>query len=439
MSGYREPLRITSPTLHATVLFSLGVFAALLTMSFIFKVEVVARGEGRVVPISRVQVVQPEFSGVITAIHVQDGSAVELGDVLVELDPTEALAEYSTLSAERDRLRIERARIEASKDILLQASTSPDFAAQASFNVTADLSQNPFVEEQRSLQKARLADVRAALDQIAARELASQRSEDVTQAGIVRIEASLAIQRERFKTAEQLRDQGTTSRMAFLDAQEALVELERERDVLLRELDQKQAARLALETERRQRLTSFHSAALERKAEIDARLATLAEEIRASERRVTGAVLRAPVSGIVDQLSVYTIGGVAQASEDLMRIVPTDVAVEVVGTFSNQDIGFLEVGQTVNIGLEAYPSERFGFAVGQVSDIAADSVEIADGRWGYTIRVEPQEMSLSVGDRMFEMRPGMTATLDVTTDERRLISYFFAPIVATVQDALGER
>jgi len=122
-----------------------------------------------------------------------------------------------------------------------------------------------------------------------------------------------------------------------------------------------------------------------------------------------------------------------------MRIVPTDVAVEIESTFSNQDIGFMDIGQTANIGLDAYPSERFGFVKGQVVDIAADSTEVETGQWGYTVRVSPNSTALDAGAESLALRPGMTATVNVTTDKRRLISYFFAPIVDTVQNALGER
>ena len=54
------PERVASPTVHVTILFTIAVFVAVIVLSFVFRVEVVARGEGRVVPISRVQVVQPE-------------------------------------------------------------------------------------------------------------------------------------------------------------------------------------------------------------------------------------------------------------------------------------------------------------------------------------------------------------------------------------------
>ncbi len=77
--------RVASPTLHVTALFTMSVFVAIITMSYLFKVEIVAKGIGKVVPLGRVQVVQPEFGGQIAAIHVQSGTEVAQGQLLIEL------------------------------------------------------------------------------------------------------------------------------------------------------------------------------------------------------------------------------------------------------------------------------------------------------------------------------------------------------------------
>ncbi len=441
MTAIPPPMNITSPTLHATILFTITVFVVILILSFIFQVEVVARGEGRVVPVGRVQVVQPEFSGQITAINVRNGDLVERGEVLIALNPTEAIADLGTIQAEQDRLKIETARIDALVGLLDLGTDGPleTQKALALYAVPEGLQAHPFTERQRRLLIAELTDLRASLDQITAREEANRRSEEVTNANVARVNDALDIQGERLQIAEQLVEQGSTSRTAFLDVQGAFTALERERDIYLRQLEQKIAERAALESERRRIATDLRRRLVDRHTEIDARLATLNEEERAAQRRVETATLTAPVAGIVDQLSVFTVGGVATAGAELLRIVPTDVQIEVEGTFSNQDIGFLTVSQPANIRLDAYPSERFGFVPGTVSDIAADSTENAEGQWGYVVRIAPEQSYLQAGTDRFTLRPGMTATIDVTTDSRRIISYFFAPIVKTIEDAMGER
>lgn len=441
MTALVQTKRVASPTLHATISFTIGVFIAVLVMSCIFKVEVVARGQGRVVPISRVQVIQPEFSGRIAAIHVQNGMTVAKGDLLIEFDSTESTAELGKVQAEQDRLTIEAVRIDAMVVALGNNPDSADFLAMARshFSLPEVLLNHPFAVEQRLLLDAELEDFLASLAQIRAREEANRKSEAVTSANINRLAATMEIQAERLGTAEQLRQQGTTSRSAFLDVQQAFTELERQRDVYVAELDQKTAERAALDSERRRIVADIKNTLLGRNTLIEARLATLTEEARTASRRVAATTLTAPTSGVVDRLSVFTIGGVAEAGTELLRVVPTEIAFEIEGTFSNSDIGFLAEGQQANIRLDAYPSERFGFLKARVTDIAADSAEVADKQWAYIVRITPDQAFLTAGNDQFSLRPGMTATIDVTTDERRIISYFFAPIVRTIQDAMGER
>lgn len=441
MTVHSEPIRITSPTLHATIIFTVLVFFAILVMSFIFKVEVVARGQGRVVPVSRVQLVQPEFAGRITAIHVRNGDRVRKGDILVEFDPTDALTNLGTINAEQDRLLIESERINSMATALLRNPSNPLFLEKTldGFVLPGRLQDHPFSSEQRRLLETEIRSILASLEQIKSRETTSTRSEAVTNANIERVEASMVLQEERLNNVETLLKNRTASRATYLDVQQTYTELERQREVFIRELEQKAAERAALETERLWIIAEMRNKQIERQSQIDSRLATLQEEERAARRRVEGSALKAPATGIVDQLKVYTVGGVSEAGSELLRIVPTNTEIEIEGTFSNQDIGFMEVGQKSNVRLDAYPSERFGFVEGRVSDIAADATEGSDKKWGYVVRVALETPFLKAGNTEYSLRPGMTATIDVTTDKRRIITYFFAPIVRTIQNAIGER
>lgn len=441
MSMNSEPLKITSPTLHATILFTLSVFVALLIMACVLKVEVVARGQGKVVPVSRVQVVEPEFAGKIKAINVRNGDTVQKGESVIVLDDTDARAEVNTIRSEVARLHIERARITA----LIEGIDGLEIAKREfsdktvdRFAATAD-SEHNFYPEQLSLLRAEIADLQVAMSQAAAQIESNHQSVSVTQANIERVEAGLEIHRERLEIAQDLIDRGVSNRAAFLDTQEAFTALEKEREIYLRELTQKRSQEVALAAEQRRIITSQRNQLLQRRSEIEARLATLREQLRSAERRVLGATLLAPVSGVVDQLGVFTIGAVAQSGEALMRIVPEGQEIEIEAVFSNIDIGFVRTGQQAKIGVDAYPSARFGFMNGIVSDVAADAVEVTPNTWAYTVRIAPENTMLIHGAEQHRLRIGMTSSVDIVTDKRRLISYFFAPIVDTIQSALGER
>ena len=441
MSDLPNPPSPASPTLQITVLFTLTVFVAIVTMSILFKVEVVAKGQGKVVPLSRVQVVQPEFDGTITAIHVRNGTFVEKGQVLIELDQTEALAERNTIEAELARLGIEAARIALLVDAVgaddIQEPTAKARIVAAFVEPPTD--KRAYYVEQRKLLGAEIDDLQAALAQLDAQLLANQKSVDVTRANISRVDASLEIQQERLEISQDLLDRGTTSRTAFLDTQEAFTELERERDVYLRELDQKLSQEAALAAERRSLITAQRNEQLQRRADIEARKAELEEQLVTANRRLAGSSLKAPSSGTVDQLEVYTVGGVATAGDEILRVVPQDQEFEIEAIFTNTDIGFVEPGQQANIKLDAYPAERFGALKGTVSDVSADAIEVTDKVWGYSLRVTPEVAVLVSGELTNPIRVGMTGEVNVTTEERRIITYFFAPIVKTIESALGER
>ncbi|MBT6188721.1 MAG: HlyD family efflux transporter periplasmic adaptor subunit [Tateyamaria sp.] len=97
-----------------------------------------------------------------------------------------------------------------------------------------------------------------------------------------------------------------------------------------------------------------------------------------------------PVDGIIDQLSVYTIGGIVDAGQELMRVVPRDQSYEIEAIFPNTDVGFLAAGQRANIKLDAFPSERFGALAGTISNVSADAVEIDENVFGFVIRIKPE-------------------------------------------------
>ncbi len=424
---------LRSPTLHLTIAATIILFGMLLGASIAFRLEVIARGQGRIVPVDRVQVIQPEYSGRITAIPVRDGDRVTRDAALMRLDDTAPRARLATVVAEEERLLAEKARLEAMVRVIEEPVRPVDLARP-----TQVVDALAWEEEARVL--AAEADAyRSSLERLDAQEAALSRGEDVARAAVDRIDALLAIEAERLETTRRLFDQGTASRAVLLNAEQVFAELTADRDVQMRELARRTAEREALPADRRALRDDRRASLATRRAEIQARLAVLVQERRTVEREMTSTVLRAPMDGTVDGLVTFTIGGVAEAGQEVMRIVPSDGAVEIEAVLPNLDIGFVRVGQPANVRVDAYPAERFGVLRGEVRDVAADATRQDDGSWGYVLHVTPNAQVLQSGAEAFALRPGMTVSVDIVTGERRIISYFFAPIVRTIEEALGER
>ncbi len=439
--------RVASPTLHATVLFLVFSFVVLIAVSFILRIEIVAQGSGKIVPSQRIQVVQSEYPAQITAIHVGNGDTVSRGEVLIELDVTDSLSRLNATKIEKHHLGIERQRIDLLiNEVLDKANT---IGNHQSINLGQDLardfaspkhsSQSGFFSDQAQLLEAELREIYSRISELAIRMEANILSEAVTLADIDRVNASLEIQGERLSALQTLSSQGTASRSNYLDVLEVFTSLEKQRTVYERELEQKRIAQSALMAERTSYLAGLRRGYLQRIAQIEERLAEINELLIAYERRLSKLTLRAPVDGVVDQLAVHTIGGLADKGAPLLHIVPTGSNLEVEAVFANVDVGFLQAGQDANIRLDAFPSERFGFVPGSVTNVAADSVEVETNFWGYMVRVQPDMPFLDAPLARHDLKPGMTARIDIVTGDRALISYFFAPIVKTIQASLGER
>ncbi len=91
-------------------------------------------------------------------------------------------------------------------------------------------------------------------------------------------------------------------------------------------------------------------------------------------------------------------------------------------------------------GFEAvFSDDDAGFIEGHLLDVSADAEETAPGSWGFMARTLPDEPHLAAGTTRHPLKSGMTGTADIVTDERRIVTYFFVPIVKTVGEALGER
>lgn len=149
--------------------------------------------------------------------------------------------------------------------------------------------------------------------------------------------------------------------------------------------------------------------------------------------------LTAPVAGTVQQLAVHTLGGVVTTAQLLMEIVPDD-GLEVEARLQNRDIGFVEVGQSAAVKVEAFPYTRYGYLNGTITEVSNDAVQ--DKKLGPTfpVRIRLEEKSrIRVDNRWITLTPGMAVTADISTGKRSVLEYFLDPLLQTAQESMRER
>jgi membrane fusion protein, hemolysin D len=406
------------------------------------RVEIVATASGKVVTSGRSKILQPLEPGIIRAIHVQNGDAVKAGDVLVELDATESQADSTRLAGELLSARLEAARLEA----MLSANPDP----QSAFIPPAEADPAQIALTRRFIDSA-MADFNAKiaeLDRQAAREDANRHAVSAT---IEKIQTELPILREQLEMRRTLFERNVGSKLAYLDAQERVVESERELPVQQSRLTEAEASAAAALEARHKAEAEQRSGWLAALADAQAKAASLSQELVKADQHRLHQVLLAPIDGVVQQLAVHTIGGVVKTADTLLVLVPTDSPLEVEAAIASADIGFVHDGQPAKIKVDSFPFTRYGLIDGKLLSVSPDSMEIENGAEAsngaeprgrepvFMARVALDRSAIVTGDQVLRLKPGMAVTVEIDTGMRRIIDYLLSPLVRHTEESMTER
>jgi hemolysin D len=431
-----------SPAGRAIAGAIIAFFVLALAWAVFGRVDIVATAPGKIVPTGRTKVIQPLDSGIVRAIHVQDGRTVKAGEVLVELDPTHSTAERNRLASELLGARLEAARLK------VMLSDGPDPAAgfvappgtqPAQIALMLRLIRSAIVEFQAKL---------AALDRQAAQHEANR---DAVSATVAKLEALLPLLRQQAEIRKTLYDREVGSKLAYIDAEQKRVEVARELTVQQRRLIEAEATLAAVVEQHREVEAGERRARLASLTEALAEAERLEQDLVKAEQRMREQTLIAPVDGVVQQLAVHTIGGVVTPAETLMVLVPTESRLEIEAVVANSDIGFVHAGQRAAVKVNTFPFTRYGLLQGEVVDVSPDAAAPASGAAsvagppeparepGFTARISLDRADMRIGDTLVPLRPGMAVTVEINTGRRRVIEYLLSPLLRYQQETLRER
>ncbi|WP_044528911.1 HlyD family type I secretion periplasmic adaptor subunit, partial [Herbaspirillum sp. B65] len=217
----------------------------------------------------------------------------------------------------------------------------------------------------------------------------------------------------------------TVSRHAWLEKEQARVDLQGQ----LTDARNQRAALLA------QTQKEAHDSRLEAEKIIEA----AQQDQRRADEHSKLLHLTAPVSGTVQQLNVHTIGGVVPAAQPLMQIVPEDGEIEVEAWLDNKDVGFVEVGQEVEVKVDAFDYTKYGTVAGRVVQVSRDAIQDEKKGLVYSSRILLSRNTLGVDGRLLPLAAGLAVNVGIRTGSRRVIEYALSPLLRHQKEALHER
>ena len=417
-----------SPVGRAILWTIMLAFASAVAWSSLSQVDIVAVATGKIIPSGYSKTIQPYETGVIAAIHVQDGQAVKQGQVLIELDATQNSADRDRASSEYRAALVEAARLHAL------------IAGQGTFTAPGDADPE-FVLLQRQLLRDQTAEYAARLD--AARQLIGQRQAavDATKENLRRLEATVPMENERAAAYRALLAQQYVSKMDYLQFEQQRIDKAQEWAGQKSKLRQDQAALAEAKQNYQVLISEFQQSKQAELSALETKAASLIQEVRKAGQKTELQKLVSPIDGVVQQLAVHTVGGVVTPAQPLLMVVPQDHPVEVEAQLENRDIGFVRGGQPVEVKIETFPFTLYGTIPGKVLTVSNDAVPLdkEKGSLVYASRVSMDRATMRVDGKSVHLTPGMAVTVEIKTGQRRVIEFLLSPLLKSMNESLRER
>jgi adhesin transport system membrane fusion protein len=351
----------------------------------------IVRAPGAVVSSSRPQIIQNLEGGILAELNVAEGDVVAPGQTLARLYGTQYQSAADELADEIAGLEIRRLRLEA------------EMAGMTGFEVPDALGARvpAIVASERGLLRARQTEYRA---RVAGAEAVLEQAN-----------AELDLLEKMYKREIAPLIEVTRARKANSDAQNRLSE-------------------------------AITSTELERAAEYSKTqgdLAALRQKMKLATDQLDRTVLVAPMRGVVNKLSVTTIGGVVRPGEEILQIIPLDEELFIEAKVKPRDIAAVRQGQEAVIKLSAYDYTIWGSLKGQVTFVSADTFKDErsrnpDGDPHYKVTLRVDRSHLTERQAGLEIRPGMQAEVELQTGGKTILTYLTKPLYKS-NEALRER
>lgn len=412
----------------------IALFLIALAWSIVGQVDIVAVAPGKIVVSERTKLIQPLEVSVVKRVLVKDGDHVEAGQALVELDPTSANADKTSID---EQLKSAQSEVLRTRALLQALNASSPRAPELGTNLPA------WSEVDVAAAKLQLSDewsdITAKLAKAAA-ELQRRQAEIATVREMVaKLETTLPIAKQREADFHQLANQGFMSSHANQDRTRERIELERDLATQRARLAEANATLRESENTRASYIAETRNALRTREAAAELKRQQGTQELAKAGQRERLTTLKAPVAGTVQQLVTHTEGGVVTEAQPLMVIVPHDAQVTAEVTLENKDIGFVSPTQEARIKLETFPYTRYGTVDATVKTVTADAVNDEKRGAIFPVTLNLNATSIDVDGKPIKLSPGMNLTAEIKTGKRRVIEFLLSPVEKATSESLRER
>lgn len=415
------------------VLYSLLLVLGLSLLWAIFgRLDIIAVAQGKLVPQSYLQIVQPAEPGIVKDLLVKEGDEVRAGQVLARMDTRLSEADGRMLQGEIELKRLQLRRIDAELNgapLQGQAGDSPGLVSQvgAQYRAHRDAYQDALAAERAALARAQQ-DLKSAVEVE------------------TKLEHTVPIYREQEAAWEQLAKEGFAGRLLALERRRSRIENEQDLRAQAYSVASLKAS-IAQSQKRIAQITSNYRQQLHNeRVEADAQYRRLQQEWAKQEHRHALLELKAPQDGLIKDLATHTLGTVVSPGTVLMTLVPINDPLQAEVWVTHLDAGFVRPNQPAKLKLAAYPFQKYGMLEGRVKHISPDAsaseteTRNRDGdkgapSLGYRTLIALNSPRLERDGARHKLFPGMQVSAEIKLGSRTVLEYLLSPVQKILHEA----
>lgn len=386
------------------------------------------------------QTVQHRDGGVVGAIQVREGQRVERGQLLMRLAAADVLAQERALSAEAIRLLAQRARLEAEQLGQPRLTAPVEFAALLPEDRDEAARALRLQQTELAARRATLAAQRGAFG-----ERAVQSGEQGRGFGtqVVSAQEQLRLIDEQIAALRPVAEQGFVSQTRMRELERARAELIGQRGQYAASVAQTRGAARESQINSLEAERSFRERTAADLRDVGTRLGDVLPRLSAARDQLARTDIRAPATGAVIGLTVFTPGGVIAPGQKLMDIVPERTPLRIQARIALDDADDLTVGQQTLVKFPSLHERALPDLKGRLTRLSADAV--TDEKTGASyftgeVTVPRDQLSLlhTARGQHFELRAGMPVQVLIPLRKRTALDYALEPLVGAFWSSFRE-
>ena len=413
--------------INIAIMFSGGLLVALVLWAHFTPIKEVATTRGEVIPADLIHNVQHLEGGIVSEILVRNGDYVNKGQSLLRFAPPATMSDLEQMSVRYASLLLQQERLYA-----LIENRNPEFGETGKSYPKLATQQLTIYQAQLNSQKQKVLVIDQQIEQKKSEKQRSLNQSSIMKEEVKLLEEQVDIRKDLNKTGVVARDELLTTKIQL---SENLREYRQFQDNFI-------VAKTTLAEARQRRKDAEFQFIKDIQLEAGKIISEIAEVeqtlIRLNDRATRLNVV-APVSGIVQALSINSINAVAEPGKIILRIVPMNDELIIESRIMPDDVGHVHIGQSADVKIDSYDSSRFGSIDGTVKQISATTYLDEKNNPYYRAEITLNQTWVGNNPEIMKIIPGMTVQANIETGSKSILAYLLRPISRGFNNAFSER